>query len=100
MVMGKKMEEVSKPKEDAKLSYEELERVAANLNQQCNSLYRQLKETQAALADINEIGVLLSIIDKSEHFDAAFIDRCASKIQTVVTEALDAQKQKSNEDEK
>ena len=89
--------EKKKDVKNEKMSYEQLEQIAGNLNQQCNSLYQQLQEAKAVIAEFNEIGMLLSILDKSEHFDSAFIDRCASKIQEIITKALDESEKKDNQ---
>lgn len=73
-----------------KLSYEELEQMAGNLNRQCQQFYSQLQEANRIISEFNEVGMLLSILERSEHFSSAFTERCASKIETMVTAALDA----------
>ena len=62
-------------------------------------LYGQLQEARTVIAEFNEINLLLSIIDKSEHFDSNFIDRCCLKIQAVINKAMDAAEKASEESE-
>ena len=100
------MEEKSKTvkmesaKKQEKLSYEQLEQVAGNLNKQCQQLYSQLREAQGVIDSFNEVEMLLSILGKSEHFDSAFVERCANEIQEIITRALDASKKKEEEADK
>lgn len=100
------MEEKSKTvkmepaKGQEKLSYEQLEQVAGNLNKQCQQLYNQLREAQAIIDNFNEVEMLLSILGKSEHFDSAFTERCANEIQEIITRALDNSKKIAEKSEK
>ena len=93
MAMEKKSEEV-KMKDakqgEQKLTYEQLEQVAVQLRGANNDLYKRLQNAQQAIAEFNEIGMLLDILGKSEYFSDAFVSRCASKIEEIVTKALDA----------
>ena len=73
-----------------KLSYEQLEQIAGNLNHQCQQMQQQIRNMQQALAEVNEIGMLLDILGKSEHFSEAFVNRCSSKIEELVNKAMDA----------
>lgn len=84
----KKTEEVKEPK---KLTYEQLEQVAGNLNKQCQELWNQLQETKRVISEFNEIGMLLEILDKSEHFDEDFVSRCSKKVEEIVSKAFDEQ---------
>ena len=59
-----------------KLSYEQLEQLANNLNRQCQQF--------------NEVDMLLSILEKSEHFNEDFVTRCANKVEEIITKALDS----------
>lgn len=81
------VEEVAKKNE--KLTYEQLEQVANNLNNQCKQLYQELMETRKLLSNINDIEMLLSLVGNSAYFSSAFVDRCANKIEQVVTVMLD-----------
>jgi hypothetical protein len=80
----------SKSAEQKKLSYEELERIANQLNGQCKNLYNQLQEAQSVIANFNDVGMLLSIIKQGENFNAAFIERCSKKVEKIVTQMLDS----------
>lgn len=91
------MEETAKKNE--KLTYEQLEQVASNLNDKCRQLYKQLQEAQAVIAEFNEIGMLLAIIDKGDSFEIPFVERCAKKVQQIITKALDASEKKEEEQE-
>lgn len=101
--MEKKSKTISmtgKPNENAteKLSYEQLEQVAGNLNMQCRQLQNSLHEAQQIISGFNVVELLLSIIEKGEYFESSFIDRCVSKIQSGVTTLLD--NADKNEEEK
>ena len=98
--MSEKSKNVEMKGKQEKLSYEQLEQIAGNLNNRCNQLYQQVQEAQAIIADFNEIGMLLSIIDRGEHFDEAFISRCASKIQETVSKAMDAAEERDKKEAK
>ena len=76
--------------QNEKLSYEQLEQIAGNLNQQCRQMQSQIRSMQQALAEVNEIGVLLDVLGKSEHFSEKFVTRCSSKIEELITKAMDA----------
>lgn len=73
-----------------KISYEELEKVASNLNQQCKAMYQKLQEAEHVISNFNDIGMLLSILKQSEYFDDSFTSRCARKVQDTVTAMLDS----------
>ena len=81
--------DAQKGQKNEKLSYEQLEQVANNLNRQCQQFYNQLQEANRIISGFNEIEMLLSILDKSEHFSEEFVTRCSAKIEEIVTEALD-----------
>lgn len=76
--------------ENQKLSYEQLEQLAGNLNQQCRQMQQHINTLQQAIAEYSEVGMLLDILGKSEHFNEHFVARCSSKIEEVITKALDA----------
>ena len=81
--------DAQKGQKNEKLSYEQLEQVANNLNRQCQQFYSQLQEANRIISGFNEIDMLLSILSKSEHFNEEFVNRCSAKIEEIVTEALD-----------
>jgi hypothetical protein len=88
---------VKNPGQQEKLSYEQLEQIAGNLNQQCRQMQEHIRNLQNALAEFNEIGMLLDILGKSEHFNEKFITRCSSKIEEIVSKAMDASEKKEED---
>ena len=89
-----KMESVAANKEEVKkLSYEELEKVAYQLKAANNALYKRIQQAEGIISEFNEIGMLLSILERSEHFSEEFVTRCSSKIEETVTKAFDAQEE-------
>ena len=87
-------------KEENKLTYEQLEQVAGNLNAQCQQLHSQLRSAQSTIAQVNEIGMLLDILGKSEHFTEKFVTRCSAKIEELITKVLDASDKQEEEAQK
>lgn len=78
------------PKEEnQKLTYEQLEQVANNLNNQCRQMYERIQELQSVISDFNDIELLLSIISKGENFGESFVERCCKRIEEIVTKRLD-----------
>lgn len=80
-----KMEAGKEPERKGKLSYEELENVANQLNNRCKELYAKLQDTNKVLADLNGVELLLDVLGKSEYFDSEFTSKCAAKIQDILT---------------
>ena len=76
-------------KQPEKLSYEQLEQIARDLAMQRNQLQVQLQNAQRVINEFNDLGMLLSIVDKGENFSSDFIVRCTERIEKLVTEALD-----------
>ena len=76
-------------KQPEKLSYEQLEQIARDLTMQRNQLQAQLQGAQRVINEFNDLGMLLSIVDKGENFSSDFIVRCTERIEKLVTEALD-----------
>lgn len=81
--------------EKPKLSYEELEQAAANLNHQCQVMYQKLQEAEKIINNFNDVGMLLSILKASEFFNEAFIQRCSEKIESTVSGMLDSVEDKN-----
>ena len=73
-----------------KFSYEQLEQIAGNLNQQCRQQQQIINNQQQVIAEFNEIGMLLDVLGKSEHFSEKFVTRCSNKIEELITKAMDA----------
>jgi hypothetical protein len=94
MAKEKKMDapkgNVENPGQKEKLSYEQLEQIAGNLNQQCRQMQQIISNQQQAIAEFNEMGLLLDVLGKSEHFSEKFVTRCADKIEELITKAMDA----------
>ena len=84
-------------RQQEKLSYEQLEQIAGNLNQQCRQMQEHILNLQNALAEFNEVGMLLDILGKSEHFNEKFITRCSSKIEEIISKAMDASEKKEED---
>ena len=80
-----------------KYSYEELERIAAGLQQQCRQMQQVINNQQQAIAEFNEIGMLLDVLGKSEHFTEKFVNRCSNKIEELITKAMDASEKQEEE---
>lgn len=83
-----------------KVSYEQLEQIASNLNSRCNMLYQQLQQAQNTIAEFNEIGMLLDVIKQAEQFNPSFIERCANKIEELITKALDESEKQAQKNDK
>lgn len=81
---------VENPGQKEKLSYEQLEQIAGNLNQQCRQMQQIINNQQQAIAEFNEIGMLLDVLGKSEHFSEKFVTRCSNKIEELIIKAMDA----------
>ena len=88
---------VENPGQQEKLSYEQLEQIAGNLNQQCKQMQQVINSQQQIIAEFNEIGMLLDVLGKSEHFSEKFVTRCADKIEELITKAMDASEKQEEE---
>ena len=101
MAKEKKMDatngNVENPGQKEKLSYEQLEQIAGNLNQQCRQMQQIISNQQQAIAEFNEMGLLLDVLGKSEHFSEKFVTRCADKIEELITKAMDASEKQDAE---
>ena len=64
--MEEKKKPIEKKEEQKKLTYEQLEQIAGNLQAQCQQLHNQLRDTQRVIAEFNEVGMLLDILDKAD----------------------------------
>ena len=72
-----------------KLSYEQLEKIAMDLNMQRNQLQMQLQKAEQVINEFNDLGMLLSIVKAGENFSSGFIARCTDRIEKIVSTALD-----------
>ena len=88
---------VENPGQQEKLSYEQLEQIAGNLNQQCRQMQEHIRNLQDVISEFNELGLLLEVLGKSEHFSEKFTYRCTSKIEELINKALDASEKQPEE---
>ena len=87
-------------KDELKLSYEELEKVAQQLNGRCMQLEQQLMRAGDVIKNFNDVEMLLDIVKAGDvWFDDHFIRRCAYRIETVVGRLLDAVELREEEEE-
>lgn len=75
--------------EPKKLPYEELEKLCVQLRGANNELYKRLQNAETAIAEFNEVGLLLDLLGKSEFFEESFIERISKKIQEIINGVLD-----------
>jgi hypothetical protein len=67
-----------------KLSYEELEKVAINLQKQCQELYAQVQEMQVGMI-FKRLDYLFKTLKYYSLLDTAFVKACAKEIQEILT---------------
>lgn len=72
-------------KETKKLSYEELEKVAANLQGRCVELTKALQNANIQNLFIR-IDYLFKVIGNKDSFSTAFVEKCAKEIETLLTD--------------
>lgn len=71
-------------RETQKMSYEELENVAAQLSQQNQQLYHKLQ--QADMANIlSRLNFLFKVIENRSAFRKEFVDSCVKEIEDIMT---------------
>lgn len=93
---SKKAKEVSmEVQKEEKLTYEQLEQVANNLNQQCRQMYQKLQEAQEVISNFNDIAMLLTVLEKAEFFDNEFVSKCAERVQNTVSEIIDPKQEET-----
>lgn len=72
------------PKKEQKMSYEQLENVAAQLSEQARQLYTKLQE--ANLVNMfKRLDYLFKVIENSGMFEREFVDRCTNEIVSIMT---------------
>ena len=76
-------------KQPEKLTYEQLENVARDLNMQNRQLQAQLENAGRVISEFNDLGMLLNIVKQGECFSPEFIVRCTDRIEKLVNSALD-----------
>ena len=76
-------------KKSEKLTYEQLESVANELNMQYKQLYAKLQNAQKVISEFNDLGLLLDIIGKGEYFSSDFVECCTERVEKLVRKALE-----------
>lgn len=71
-------------KEVQKLSYEQLENVARQLNKQCEELYGKLQQANMNNA-FQRLNYLFKVIENADKFDVEFAASCVTEIQEIMT---------------
>lgn len=71
-------------KENAKMSYEQLEDVAHQLSEQVRQLYAKLQESNLGNM-FKRLDYLFKVIENAHAFNAEFISKCASEIESLMT---------------
>lgn len=70
--------------EPKKLSYEELEKIALNLQEQCQKLYAQNQEMQVGMM-FKRLDYLFKTLKYYSLLDTNFVKACAKEIQEILT---------------
>lgn len=76
------MEEITKNAQ--KMSYEELEQVAAQLSQQAQQLYARLQ--QAEMSNMfKRLDLLFKVVKNAHAFNENFVAKCVKEIEEIMT---------------
>lgn len=67
-----------------KLSYEELEKIALNLQEQCQKLYSQVHELQVGMM-FKRLDYLFKVLKYYSLLETNFVKKCAKEIQELLT---------------
>ena len=70
--------------EPKKLSYEELEKIALNLQEQCQKLYAQNQEMQVGMM-FKRLDYLFKVLKYYSLLETNFVKKCAKEIQELLT---------------
>lgn len=71
-------------KENAKMSYEQLENVAHQLSEQVRQLYAKLQE--ANLENMfKRLDYLFRVVENAHSFSVDFVNKCTSEIESLMT---------------
>lgn len=100
-MQNKTASEASKPVEEKKLSYEELENIAHQLSDQARSLYARVQQLESN-ALFQRLNYLFKVVDKSCTFSFPddFVKKCAEEIVEILTlpeEEVENEKSKDSE---
>lgn len=79
-------ENMEKPEveENEKMSYEQLENVAHQLSEQVRQLYAKLQESNLENM-FKRLDYLFKVIENAHAFNAEFISKCTSEIESLMT---------------
>lgn len=71
-------------KSTQKMSYEELEQVAAQLSQQAQQLYARLQ--QAEMSNMfKRLDLLFKVVESAHAFNPEFVAKCVKEIEEIMT---------------
>lgn len=71
-------------KENAKMSYEQLENVATQLSEQVRQLYAKLQESNLENM-FKRLDYLFKVIENAHAFNEEFVSKCTSEIESLMT---------------
>lgn len=71
-------------KENAKMSYEQLENVAHQLSEQVRQLYAKLQESNLENM-FKRLDYLFKVIENAHAFNEEFVSKCISEIESLMT---------------
>lgn len=71
-------------KENAKMSYEQLENVAHQLSEQVRQLYAKLQESNLENM-FKRLDYLFKVIKNAHAFNEEFVSKCTSEIESLMT---------------
>lgn len=71
-------------KENAKMSYEQLENVAHQLSEQVGQLYAKLQESNLENM-FKRLDYLFKVIENAHAFNEEFVSKCTSEIESLMT---------------
>ncbi len=70
--------------EKQKLSYEQLEEVAQQMNEQLKKVYQQLQE--ASMGNLfKRLDFLFKVLENAHMFDDTFVDTCTNEVVKLIT---------------
>lgn len=71
-------------KENAKMSYEQLEDVAHQLSEQVRQLYAKLQESNLENM-FKRLDYLFRVVENAHSFSVDFVNKCTSEIESLMT---------------
>lgn len=85
-------------KENAKMSYEQLENVAHQLSEQVRQLYAKLQESNLENM-FKRLDYLFKAIENAHAFSEEFVSKCTSEIESLMTLPDPEEEVKENSDQ-